>query len=205
MEGALALVATVISGAFLVPQLRRLRRTQDGGGVSLTAAGVGLVSTVAWATYGFGTESLALVAPSLIGAAQYAALVWLLRSTGHTSPLSVVAALAWALVIAVSGSASAIAGHGPWAGIGTALTIAVVVQYTPAVLDARRSETVSGISQSTWLLIGVNGSTWASYGLLVGDDAVAAYGVVLGVAAGAVLLAARRASVSEAVRTAVGS
>jgi len=202
VEGALALVATVISGAFLVPQLRRLRRTQDGGGVSLTAAGVGLVSTVAWATYGFGTESLALVAPSLIGAAQYAALVWLLRSTGHTSPLSVVAAL---LVIAVSGSASAIAGHGPWAGIGTALTIAVVVQYTPAVLDARRSETVSGISQSTWLLIGVNGSTWASYGLLVGDDAVAAYGVVLGVAAGAVLLAARRASVSEAVRTAVGS
>jgi hypothetical protein len=159
---------------------------------------------VAWASYGFGTESLGLVAPSLIGAAQYAALVWLLRATGQTSLLSVVAALAWALVIAGAGSASAIAGYGPWAGIGTALTIAVVVQYTPAVLDAHRSETVSGISQSTWLLIGVNGSTWASYGVLVGDNAVAAYGVVLGAAAGAVLLAARRASVSEAVRTAVG-
>jgi hypothetical protein len=89
--------------------------------------------------------------------------------------------------------------------VGTALTIAVFVQYAPAVLHAYRSGTVSGISRSTWGLVGVNGLIWTVYGLPVADAAVAVYGAVLSAAGGEVLMAARREPVPSAVPASTGS
>ncbi len=193
MEGALALLATLLSAAFLVPQLRQLRRTHDSGGVSCTAATVGLVSTLAWAVYGIGTTAHALVPPSLVGSIQYGSLLWLLRRSGRASVIGAVVGLGWGLVLAAAGVTTAAAGEGPWVGVGTTLTVAVAVQYIPAVIDAHRSETVTGISFTTWVLVAASGLTWAAYGLVVGDLAVAAYGAVLVMAAAAVLAVGRGA------------
>jgi uncharacterized protein with PQ loop repeat len=192
VEGALALCASVMSGAFLVPQLLRLRRTLDGGGVSATAAAVGLVSTVGWAIYGVGTTTAALVPPSVIGAVQYASLLVLLHRAGTPTGPGVTLALVWCLGLAGSAAAAAATGHASWSGLGLALAVAVVVQYAPAVVDAWRSDSADGISEPTWLLVGLNGVIWIVYGTLVDDVAVAAYGAVLATAAGAVLTAVRR-------------
>jgi uncharacterized protein with PQ loop repeat len=192
VEGALASLATVMSGAFLVPQLLRLRRTLDGGGVSATAAAVGLVSTLGWAVYGVGTTTAALVPPSVIGAVQYASLLVLLRRAGATIGPGVMVALVWCVFLAASAAAAAATGHELWSGLGTSLAIAVVVQYAPAVVDAWRSDSADGISEPTWLLVGLTGVIWIAYGMLVDDAAVAAYGAVLATAAGAVLAAVRR-------------
>ena len=121
VEGPLA-GATVMSGVFLVPQLRRLRTTFDGGGVSPAAAAVGLVSTLAWAAYGLGNTNLALVAPSLVGAVQYAVLLAFLRSSGTRTASGAVAALARCLGLGAATAASVAAGHQPLSGLGAALT-----------------------------------------------------------------------------------
>ena len=191
MEDALATLAAVTSGVFLIPQLRRMRRSSDGDGVSPAAAGVGLVSTLAWATYGFGTGTLPVVVPSLVGAAQYAILLALLRASGSRTATGMAAATAWSLCLAGATAASTALGHKPWPGLGAALTVAVVVQYIPAVLEAFRSESVSGVAAATWLLVCANGVIWTAYGFLITDAVVTAYGLALVAAACAVLTALR--------------
>jgi uncharacterized protein with PQ loop repeat len=199
MTSVLAVAATVLSFSFLLPQLARLRRTRDGLGVSATAAAVGLVTTVAWIAYGVGTATWAVIVPSAIGALQYGVLLAFIRRSGRPTTPSVARGLLWALTLVLAAALTHAAARGPWAGLGAALATSVVVQYTPAVLEAFRGPATSGIARATWLLIGLNGLTWALYGALVRDAPVTAHGVVLVVAAIAVAASTLRPDGRHAV------
>ena len=204
MTSVLAVAATGLSLGFLLPQLARLRRTRDALGVSSTAAAVGLVTTVAWIFYGVGTATWAVIVPSAIGALQYGVLLSFIRRSGRPTAPSLGRGLIWALTLVLAAAVSHAAGRGPWVGLGAALATSVVVQYSPAVLEAFRSSATSGIARATWLLIGLNGFTWALYGVLVRDAPVTAHGVVLVVAAVAVAASTLRAVDSGDVGVEVG-
>ena len=136
--------------------------------------------------YGVGTATWAVIVPSAIGALQYGVLLSFIRRSGRPTTPSLGRGLIWALTLVLAAAVSHAAGRGPWAGLGAALATSVVVQYSPAVLEAFRGSATSGIARATWLLIGLNGLTWALYGALVRDAPVTAHGVVLVVAAVAV-------------------
>ena len=70
----MTLVATTVGCLFLIPQLVRLVRYRDVSGVSPSAAALGVVQTLSWATYGIGTGAWAVVISSVIAAPQYAAV-----------------------------------------------------------------------------------------------------------------------------------
>ena len=154
--------------------------------MSATAAAVGLVTTVAWIFYGLGTATWAVIVPSAIGAVQYGVLLSFIQRSGRPTAPSLGRGLVWALTLVLAAAVTHTAGRGPWAGLGAALAMSVVVQYAPAVLEAFRGSATSGIARGTWLLIGLNGVTWALYGALVRDAPVTAHGFVLVVAAVAV-------------------
>ena len=63
----------------------------------------------------------------------------------------------------------------------------------PAVFEAFRGCATTGIAPATWLLVGLNGLTWALYGTVVRDVPVTAHGVVLVMAATAVAASTLRA------------
>jgi uncharacterized protein with PQ loop repeat len=186
VTSALGAIATVLAVCFLLPQLARLRRTRDALGVSATTAAVGLVTTVAWVAYGVATTSWAVTVPSAIGALQYLVLLAYIQRSGRPIVASVGWGLLWALVLLNAGAGSAASGRGALAGLGAALAASAVIQYAPAVREAYRSKATTGISRSTWLLVGANGVTWMLYGALADDLPVACHGIVLVVAATAV-------------------
>ena len=140
-----------------------------------------------------GTATWAVIVPSAIGALQYGVLLSFIRRSGRPTAPSLGRGLIWALTLVLAAAVSHAAGRGPWAGLGAALATSVVVQYSPAVLEAFRGSSTSGIARATWLLIGLNGFTWALYGVLVRDAPVTAHGVVLVVAAVAVAASTLRA------------
>src|SRR4029450_1691920 len=70
---------------------------------------------------------------------------------------------AWAALLA---AAVAVAGR---AGLGTLLTAAFVLQVTPSIWTAYRTDRPTGISQGTWLLIFGELSCWATFGLHKSD------------------------------------
>lgn len=180
--------ATVVGCCFLIPQLVHLVRVGDASGVSPHAAAIGVVQTTSWALYGIGTGAWAVVVPSAIAIPQYVAVVLLATSAAKRSSAIGQGVLA-ALAVLVAAGASALGGSGPWPGLGTALTMAVVWQYLPAVVEAYRPTGTRGLSCPTWFLIGGNGLSWAAYGVVTRATAVTCYGVVLVSAAAAVLSA----------------
>jgi uncharacterized protein with PQ loop repeat len=182
-------LATTVGCLFLIPQIVRLVRRRDVSGVSPSAAALGVVQTLSWATYGIGTGAWAVVISSAVAAPQYAAVfLFTTRRRSGRRRATGQAALSLSGVAAAS-AFTTWSGKGPWPGLGAALTVAVIWQYVPAVLAAFGPNGAAGLSVTTWLLIGGNGSVWTVYGVIIGAAAVIAYGLVLDVAAAAVLFA----------------
>jgi hypothetical protein len=76
-------------------------------------------------------------------------------------------------------------------GLGTVLSLAFVVQVTPAVFTAYRTRSPSGISVGTWSLVLGELACWCVYGLHRGDRRLALMGLTGIVAAAAMIVRAR--------------
>src|SRR5262249_6322653 len=74
------------------------------------------------------------------------------------------------------------------AGLGTALTAAFLLQVTPSVWTAYRSDHTTGISTGTWLLIFDEMLSWGVFGIYHADPRIIALGAT-GVAASLLILA----------------
>ena len=166
---ALPIVAALFAVPQFVPQLTSVWRTSDQAGVSWSWAALTSVNNAAWIVYFvFGRMWTALV-PAIAATVFAGVLAVLLgraavpiRAAGLVAGWTVVLGLIWAV-------------FGP-AALGTALTASFLLQVSPSVWTAYRTDHPTGISRGTWLLILAELLCWGVYGLDKSDPRLAVLG-----------------------------
>ena len=178
----LPLVAAILAVPQFLPQLARLRRTGETAGVSWLWAALTSVNNAAWAAYfalsGFWTALVSAISAAVLAGA----LAVMLTRRGAGFPRRAVALmLPWAALLIAAG----LSGR---ARLGTALTVAFLLQVTPSVWAAYRAERTTGIAVGTWLLIFGELLCWGVFGIYQADPRLIALGAT-GVVASLLVLA----------------
>ena len=184
LELVLTGVAVVLAVTQPVPQVIRLVRTRSVAGVSGPTTWLGLTINGAWAAYGIGRGLLPLTVLSGAYVAGYAVIAALLVARGRRSGIGTGLAAA-AVLTALTLTAG-------WAVLGTTLALAVGIQFVPQVVEAWRSDDLSGLAPGTYVVSAVDGAVWGTYGLAVADLPLVLYGVVMALVAALVLIPRRR-------------
>ena len=179
----LPLAAAILAVPQFLPQLARLARTGETAGVSWSWAALTSINNAAWGGYfalsGFWTALVPAISATVLAGA----LAVMLARRGAGFPRRPAAlALAWAALLITAASLSG------RAGLGTALTIAFLLQVTPSVWTAYRADHTTGISTSTWLLIFGELLCWGLFGIYESDPRLIVLGAT-GVAASLLVLA----------------
>jgi len=184
--GDLLDVAPIAAAAFAIPQflpqILKLRRTDDATGVSWPWAALTSINNAAWFAYFALSAYWAALVPSSSATLLAGALATMLARRGQATVRPAVLISAWAALLTAAGAA---AGR---AGLGMLLTAAFVLQVTPSIWTAYRTDRPTGISQGTWLLIFGELSCWATFGLHKSDPRLIVLGFT-GVAASLLILA----------------
>jgi uncharacterized protein with PQ loop repeat len=164
-----------------VPQILRLRRTHDTAGVSWSWATLTCLNNAAWFTYfalsGFWTALVPSSSATILAGAIATSLT--VRGHAKAAPAALVGTWAGALLLSF-----AVAGR---AGLGTLLTAAFVLQVTPSIWTAYRTERPTGISAGTWMLVLGELSCWTIFGLHTSDLRLIVLGIT-GVTASVLML-----------------
>lgn len=157
--------------ARLVPQPVRLWRTGLTHGVSAHAVSNATVSDVGWLLYGV---SVGLVPVWVCTALAIPLDIWtafLLRR--HLTVRTLTMAAGWGVIMS---AAWLVAGG---AGLGVVLGGSVLVNNAPQVWAAVRGDRLDGIASATWFIGIADAGLWGSYGVVVRDPALMAYGAIL--------------------------
>jgi uncharacterized protein with PQ loop repeat len=179
-----------------LPQLLKLRATDDTAGVSWSWATLTSVNNAAWLVYfalaGYWTALVPASSATLLAGT----LAIMLVQRGQAKARPAVLIGSWvALLIA----GFTVAGR---TGLGTLLTAAFILQVTPSIWTAYRTAHLTGVSRGTWLLILGELSCWTIFGVHKPDPRLITLGVT-GVTASALMLARiRRTSRNELLRSA---
>jgi uncharacterized protein with PQ loop repeat len=179
----LPLTAAILAVPQFLPQLTRLARTGETAGVSWSWAALTSINNAAWAGYfalsGFWTALVPAVSATVLAGT----LAVMLARRGAGWPRRPAAlALAWTALLI---TAASLFGR---AGLGTALTVAFLLQVTPSVWTAYRADHTTGISTGTWLLIFGELLCWGVFGIYKSDPRLIVLGAT-GVAASLLVLA----------------
>ena len=139
------------------------------------------MNNAAWFAYfalsGFWTALVPASSATLLAGA----LATMLTLRGRAKARPSVLISGWAALLAAG---FAVAGR---AGLGTLLTAAFVLQVTPSIWAAYRTERPTGISRGTWMLILGELSCWTTFGLHKSDPRLIILGFT-GVTASALML-----------------
>ncbi len=177
----LPLVAAILAMPQFLPQLARLRRTGETAGVSWSWAALTSVNNAAWVGYfalsGFWTALVPAVSATVLAGAL---AVMLARRAGVPRRPAALG-LAWAALLITA------AGLSGRAGLGTALTVAFLLQVTPSVWTAYRADRITGIAAGTWVLIFGELLCWGIFGIYESDPRLIVLGAT-GVAASLLVL-----------------
>ena len=165
-----------------LPQLRKLRATNDTAGVSWSWATLTSVNNAAWFAYFAASAYWAALVPATSATLLAGMLAIMLARRGQARARPAVLISGWVTLL-VAGFA--VAGR---AGLGTLLTVAFILQVTPSLWTAYRSAHLSGVAAGTWLLILGELSCWTIFSLHQSDPRLLTLGVT-GVTAGALMLA----------------
>ena len=177
-----ALVATMLSGVMMLPQVLRLVRTRAPAGVSATWLGFGVVLNSGWVAYCV-EMGLWLVVPlqvSLVAQQVVALRVLLPLDRAQQRPALIRAGVLAVVCVVVVASTG-------WMVLGVVLGVSYGVQLGPAVVRAWRSSDLSGVSPATWGLSGAESAVWGGFGWAVADGPILVY-AVSGVLAAALVL-----------------
>jgi uncharacterized protein with PQ loop repeat len=174
-----------------LPQIAKLRKTDDATGVSWPWAALTSVNNIAWLTYFTLAHYWTALVPAISATTLAGALATMLS-------LRVLVRLRSALIVsfwtALLVAAFAVAGR---SGLGTLLTGAFILQVTPSIWAAYRTRRPTGISRGTWTLILGELSCWLTFGFHESDPRLIVLGCT-GVTASILMLsrieATRRAS-----------
>ena len=154
-----------------LPQIVKLRRTQDTAGVSWSWAALTSLNNAAWFVYFALSEYWTALIPSSAASLLAGGVALLLAARGVATMRAAIPIAGWAALLVLS---YAVAGR---AGLGTLLALAFVVQVVPSIWTAYRTTCPTGISRGTWLLILGELSCWATYGLYQSDSRLIALGL----------------------------
>jgi uncharacterized protein with PQ loop repeat len=179
---ALPIAAAAFAIPQFLPQLLKLRRTDDTAGVSWPWATLTSVNNAAWLAYFALSAYWTALMPSASATLLAGALATMLARRGQARARPAVLIGAWVALLA---AAFAVAGRG---GLGALLTAAFVLQVTPSVWTAYRTARPTGISQGTWLLILGELACWTTFGIHKSDPRIIILGLT-GVAASLLMLA----------------
>jgi uncharacterized protein with PQ loop repeat len=179
---ALPIAAAAFAIPQFLPQLRKLRATDDTAGVSWPWATLTSVNNAAWVVYFALSAYWAALVPACSATLLAGALAVMLARRGRARARPAVLIGAWAALLAV---AFTVAGR---SGLGALLTAAFVLQVTPSVWTAYRTARPTGISAGTWLLIFGELSCWTIFGVHKSDPRLTILGIT-GVAASLLMLA----------------
>jgi hypothetical protein len=184
----LSAVLPVLAAGFAVPQfapqLRKLRRTGDTAGLSVSWALLTGVNNAAWLGYFAASGYWLALLPSGSTAVLAGALGVTLDRRVGTPPRTKIAISGWTVLL----GATAIADRRL---LGTALTAAFLIQVVPAVTAAYRSSRPSGIARATWRLVLAETTCWAVFGAAQRDAPLMVLGTTGTISA---LLILRRAA-----------
>jgi hypothetical protein len=165
-----------------VPQIVKLRGTDDTAGVSWSWATLTSVNNSAWIAYFAFSGFWTALVPAFSAASLSCALSAMLARRGQAKRRPARLIGAWAALLAAG---FAVGGR---VALGTLLTAAFVLQVTPSLWAAYRSDLPTGISRGTWVLILGELSCWTTFGLHKSDPRLMVLGLT-GVATSALMLA----------------
>lgn len=168
LETVLAILAPAVFLVRLLPQPLKLARTGVDDGVSPMAAFNQVVAEVAWLAYGLlqARVSIWLVSAVALFPSGWQALLLVRRA--RTSDL--IGAGCFGLIVAAA-----------WATgtLGPLLGASVLVTTGPQVVEAIRSDDLSGIAPATWWIALADAALWGAYGWVIADWALVGYWAVL--------------------------
>jgi uncharacterized protein with PQ loop repeat len=200
--GELLNYTPIAAAAFAIPQflpqLRKLRATDDPAGVSWSWATLTSVNNAAWLVYFVLSAYWAALVPASSATLLAGVLATMLARRGRVKARPAVLIGAWVTLLA---AAFTMAGR---AGLGTLLTAAFILQVTPSIWTAYRTARPTGISQGTWLLIFGELSCWTVFGVHKSDPRLMILGFT-GVAASLLMLARIRRTAKIQRSTAPGA
>jgi uncharacterized protein with PQ loop repeat len=153
-----------------LPQIAKLRKTDDTTGVSWPWAALTSVNNAAWLTYFTLMHYWTALVPAISATTLAGALATMLSLRVEVRLRAAFAVAAWTALLV---TACAYAGR---VGLGTLLTGAFILQVTPSIWTAYRTQQPTGIARGTWMLILGELSCWLTFGLHQSDPRL----VVLG-------------------------
>jgi uncharacterized protein with PQ loop repeat len=175
------IAATAFAIPQFLPQILKVRATDDIAGVSWSWATLTSLNNATWLAYfalsGFWTALVPSSSAALLAGALAAMLT--VRGQARLRPALLIAT--WAALLTAG---FIVAGR---AGLGTLLTSAFLLQVTPSIWTAYRTDRPTGISPATWLLILGELSCWMAFGIHKSDPRLIALGIT-GVTASALML-----------------
>jgi hypothetical protein len=152
-----------------VPQILKLRRTNDTAGLSTPWALLTGINNGAWFGYFAASRYWFALLPASSAALLGGGLgIMLSRRQGITARSKVVIG-AWIIVLAAAASLDRRL-------LGATLTSAFLVQVIPAVTTAYRTRHPTGIARGTWLLVLGELSCWVAFGAAQHDGPLIALG-----------------------------
>ena len=165
-----------------LPQLFKLRATQDTAGVSWSWATLTSVNNAAWFLYFALASYWTALVPAASATLLAGTLATMLARRGQVKARPAVLISSWvALLIA----GFTLAGR---TGLGTLLTAAFILQVTPSIWTAYRTAHPTGVARGTWLLLLGELSCWTIFGVHQPDPRLITLGVT-GVTASVLMLA----------------
>ena len=123
-----------------LPQLRKLRDTDDTAGVSWSWATLTSVNNAAWFAYFAASAYWAALVPATSATLLAGALAIMLGRRGQAKARPAVLISSWVLLL-ITGAT--VAGR---AGLGTLLTVAFILQVTPSLWTAYRTAHLTGVA-----------------------------------------------------------
>lgn len=168
LEAVLAVAAPGVFLLRLLPQPLRLARTGVDDGVSPMAAFNQLLSEGAWLTYGLvqSRPAIWIVSAFALLPSGWQSLLLLPRARR----VDLLGAAGFGVAIVVAWSTGL---------LGAALGASVLVTTGPQVIEAVRSDDLSGIAPATWWIALADAALWGAYGWAIGDLALVGYWAVL--------------------------
>jgi hypothetical protein len=178
----LPIVAAAFAIPQFLPQLGKLRATNDTAGVSWSWATLTSVNNAAWFAYFTASAYWAALVPATSATVLAGTLALMLGRRGQARARPAVLIAGW---VALLLAGFTVAGR---AGLGALLTVAFILQVTPSLWTAYRSARLTGVAAGTWLLILGELSCWTIFGLHQSDPRLLTLGLT-GVTASALMLA----------------
>ena len=162
----LGLWCTALSVAFIWPQVVRVYRQHTVEGIAPKGTLHGATASAFWMLYGLAVGDAAI---TLANVAVVLAMALIAFQQVRHGTLPARTGILTAVLVAVVGVGATLLSP---TAIGWLAIVAGATSVLPQTVHVLRSETLNGVSITTYLLLCLTAFSWAAYGVFVGDPLV---------------------------------